>query len=128
MRPLDFPLLADENVHPDVVRTLAQEGHRITSVLDEGLQGRTDVEVLRHAHAQGRVVLTHDSDFGALVMGSGEPFTGIIYLRPGHISPAFVLEIVGALASVSTDVEAPFIVVAERKQATVKIRIRSRIA
>jgi predicted nuclease of predicted toxin-antitoxin system len=127
MKPLDFPLLADENVNPDVVRALAEEGHPITSVLAEGLGGRTDVEVLRHAHAEGRVVLTHDSDFGALVMGSGEPFTGIIYLRPGHISSAFVLDILRAVASVSTDVEAPFIVVAERKQAAVKIRIRSRV-
>lgn len=128
MKPLQFPLFADENIHPDVVRVLAEEGHRITSVIREGLGGRADLEVLRHAHSQGCVVLTHDSDFGKLVMGAGEPFTGIIYLRPGHISSGFVLEIVHAIESVITSVEPPFIVVAERKGDAVKIRMRSCVA
>ena len=95
MKPLDFPLLADENIHPDVVRALAAQGKDIRSVVTEGLTGKPDADVLHHAHAQGRVVLTHDSDFGALVYRSRQPFTGIIYARPGHISSAFVLATTG---------------------------------
>ena len=124
MRPLDFPLLADENIHPEVIRSLIQEGKDITSVIGEGLAGQTDADILRQAHAQHRAVLTHDGDFGTLVIGRRQPFTGIIYLRPGHISAAFVLETLRAIASTTTEVEPPFIVVAERKGEMVKVRIR----
>ncbi|WP_437305773.1 DUF5615 family PIN-like protein [Sorangium sp. So ce388] len=53
MRPLEFPLLADENIHRDVVRALLTRGKDVRSVLDEGMGGRDDVDVLRHAHRQG---------------------------------------------------------------------------
>ena len=124
MRPLDFPLLADENIHPEVIRSLIQEGNDVTSVIEEGLVGQADTVILRRAHAQHRAVVTHDGDFGTLATRRGEPFTGIIYLRPGHISAAFVLGILKAIASTTTEVEPPFIVVAERRGEMVKVRIR----
>jgi predicted nuclease of predicted toxin-antitoxin system len=34
-------------------------------------------------------VLTRDGDFGTLAIHAGEPVTGIVYLRPGHISALF---------------------------------------
>ena len=86
MRPLEFPLLADENINPEVVLGLRALGKDVATAVGEGLCGRTDVEVLRLAHTQGRVVLTHDSDFGTLAIHAGEPVTGIIYLRPGNIT------------------------------------------
>ncbi len=125
MRPLDFPLLADENIHPDVIRALVLPRKDVTSVVGDGLGGRSDAEILQHAHAQGRVILTHDADFGTLIIAQEKPFTGIIYLRPGHISAHYVLEVITAIASTPVDVEPPFIIVAERKADTVKVRIRS---
>jgi predicted nuclease of predicted toxin-antitoxin system len=59
MKPLGFPLLADENIHPDVVQALADQGKDIRSVQSEGLAGRRDVVILRHALPRGWVVLTH---------------------------------------------------------------------
>jgi predicted nuclease of predicted toxin-antitoxin system len=91
-RPFDFPLLADENIRPDVVVALASVGRNIRTVHEEHLTGASDVEILRRARALGRVVLAHDSDFGRLAIQSGEPIVGIICLRPGHISPAVVLQ------------------------------------
>jgi predicted nuclease of predicted toxin-antitoxin system len=125
MKPLDFPLLADENIHPDVVRALAAQGKDVRSVITEGLTGRPDVEVLRSAHAQGRVVLTHDSDFGTLVYRSRQPFTGVIYLRPGHISAAFVLDTIAVLETSTVEVTTPFLVVAERKDDSVRVKYRT---
>jgi predicted nuclease of predicted toxin-antitoxin system len=124
VKPLDFPLLADENIHPGVVRALATQGKDVRSVSTEGLTGRPDAEVLRHAHTEGRVVLTHDSDFGAIVYRSRQPFTGIIYLRPGHISAAFVLETIAALGASTVEVTTPFLVVAERKNDSVRVKYR----
>ncbi|WP_434048984.1 MULTISPECIES: DUF5615 family PIN-like protein [Sorangium] len=61
-------------------------------MVDEGMDGRGDVDLLRHAHREGRVTLTHDGDFGMLAYRGGEPFRGLIHLKPGHISSIFVLE------------------------------------
>jgi predicted nuclease of predicted toxin-antitoxin system len=124
VKPLDFPLLADENIHPEVVRCLAEEGKDVTSVVAEGLNGEDDSVVLSFAYARGRVVVTHDADFGSLAVHRGEPFIGIIHLRPGHVRAAFVLESVAALASIDADVGPPFVVVAERRGASVRIRQR----
>lgn len=40
MKPLEYPLLADENIHRDVVRTLLARNKDVRSVLDEGMAGR----------------------------------------------------------------------------------------
>jgi predicted nuclease of predicted toxin-antitoxin system len=76
------------------------------------------------AHADGRVVLAHDSDFGTLVITQDEPFAGIVYLRPGHIDPEFTIETLRTVAVQPLDVKPPFIVVAEQKARTVRIRLR----
>lgn len=124
MNPLEFPLLADENIHPDVVLFLRQQGCDIRSVVEKGLFGQSGLSVLRTAHADGRVVLTHDSDFATLVITQDEPFTGIVYLRPGHIHPAFTIQTLRTVAAQPLDAQPLFIVVAERKERTVQIRLR----
>lgn len=93
-------------------------------VLKGSPDGRIE-EILRYAHARGWVVMTHDSDFGTLAIRRGEPYTGIIYLRPGHIFPSFVLNVLEALDTVSLDMVLPFIVVAERREEIVRVRVRS---
>jgi predicted nuclease of predicted toxin-antitoxin system len=123
--PLDFPLLTDENIAPDVVAGLRARGLDLRTAWDEQLSGRPDVEILECAFAQGRVVLTHDMAFGRSAMRVGTSFIGIIYLRPGHVSAAFVLEIVDALRTSRVDVQPPFIAVAERQRATLRVRVRT---
>jgi predicted nuclease of predicted toxin-antitoxin system len=95
--PLDFPLLTDENIALDVVSGLRARGCDLRTARDEQLVGRSDVDVLERATAQGRVVVTHDLAFGRSAIRASAAFVGIIYLRPGHISAGFVLEIVDAL-------------------------------
>ncbi len=97
MRPLAFPGLADENIHPDVVVALVARGKDVVPAAARGLIGASDEAILAAAHAEGRVVLTHDADFGALAVRRGVPFTGIIHLRPGHILAAFVVGILDAI-------------------------------
>jgi predicted nuclease of predicted toxin-antitoxin system len=123
MKPLDYRLLADENIHPAVLRALADRGKDVCSVTDHGF-GLEDHEILAIAHTDRRVVLTHDSDFGTLAIRAGRPYTGIIYLRPGHIFASFVLEIIDAIDRADLDVQPPFILVAERKVVRIKIRLR----
>jgi len=123
LKALDFPLLADENIHPDVVTFLREAGLDVESVAEQGSFGLPDTNVLHQATETGRVVLTHDSDFGGLAL-MGEVFIGIIYLRPGHIRSDFTVKTLQAVRDKAPDVTPPFLLVAERTGDTVKIRVR----
>lgn len=125
MKPLDFPLLADENIHPEVVAALRLRGRDVRTVAALQLAGCPDREILRHAFALGRVVLTHDADFGALAIFAGEPYVGIVHLRPGHIRPEVVLQALHVLDSTVSDIESPFVVLVERRGASVRVRCRT---
>jgi len=123
MKALGFPLLADENVHPDVIVFLREAGLDVASVSEQGQFGLPDTQVLQQATEIGRVVLTHDSDFGGMAV-FGAKFIGIIYLRPGHIQADFTIKTLEAIRGKAPDVTPPFILVAERTGDTVKIRVR----
>lgn len=123
MKALSLALLADENIHPGVVATLRSQGRDVAYVR-EGHVGTSDREVLRLAVEQGRAVLTHDSDFGRLALLEEEPSVGIIYLRPGHIDPAFTLAMLAAIEVADIEVVPPFLLVAERREDSVRIRLR----
>ena len=123
MKALDFPLLADENVHPNVIGFLRKAGLDVVSVSEQGQYGLPDAQVLQQATEAGRVVLTHDSDFGGLAL-MGAKFIGIIYIRPGHIRTEFTARTIEAIRDHAPEVTPPFILVAERTGDVVKIRVR----
>ncbi len=123
MKALDFPLLADENVHPNVIAFLRKIGLDVDSIAEQGQFGLPDIQVLQQATESNRVVLTHDSDFGGMAV-FGAKFTGIIYLRPGHIRADFTIKTLEAIRDNAPGVTPPFILVAERTGDTVKIRVR----
>jgi predicted nuclease of predicted toxin-antitoxin system len=97
----------------------------VRSADEERLIGYGDGEVLKRATALHRVVVTHDLAFGKIDIRGGRSFVGIIYLRPGHISTAFILAIIDALRESSIDVQRPFMLVAERRQTTIRVRVRT---
>jgi predicted nuclease of predicted toxin-antitoxin system len=125
VKPLDFPLLIDENIGPDVVEGLRVRGCNLRTTAEERLTGRPDAEVLERATAQRRVVVTHDLGFGRAAIIAGAAFVGIVYLRPGHISSEFVLGVIDALRLSTVEVEPPFIAVAERQGTTIRVRART---
>jgi predicted nuclease of predicted toxin-antitoxin system len=92
---------------------------------DEGLIGSSDKDVLARAVQHGCAVVTHDLAFGHAAIAAGAAFVGIVYLRPGHISSTFVLEIVDAVIKSPVEITPPFILVAERREATVRVRVRT---
>jgi predicted nuclease of predicted toxin-antitoxin system len=120
----DFPLLTDENIDPDVVVHLRQEGFDVSDVIERGLNGAADLTLLRLAASEGRVVVTHDADFGTLAMHQGEPLIGLLYLRPAHIDPKFTIESLQAVLSADPDLEPPFILVVKRSRNKITIRVR----
>lgn len=128
MHPFAYPLLADESVSPDAITGLRHRGCDVVGVVEQGLAGSSDVVVLRSALGEGRVVLTHDSDFGTLAIRGGEPVVGVVYLRPGHIDAARVLELVDALRALDIDAQPAFLVVAQRRGEQVRVRLRHLVA
>ena len=91
---------------------------------ENGWQGSSDVDQLKRAYAEGRVVVTHDRDFGSLAIQKGEPTVGIVYLRPGHNDATFTIGNLQILLRDDPDLTPPFLVVAKRSGAFVNIRVR----
>jgi predicted nuclease of predicted toxin-antitoxin system len=120
----EFSLLADQNIHSDVVAHLRECQFDIVSVADLRLQGANDLTLIRLAFNQQRVVVTHDPDFGTLAILQGEPIVGILFLRPGHIRAEFTNATIDSVLSANLDVTPPFIVVAQRTVAGITIRVR----
>jgi predicted nuclease of predicted toxin-antitoxin system len=83
-----------------------------------------DLEIVEACRSRGRVVVTHDGDFGTLAVQQGVPVFGIVYLRPGHISPEFVLEMIDVLGRMDAEAEPPFIAVVVRRDGGVRVRMR----
>jgi predicted nuclease of predicted toxin-antitoxin system len=59
--------LADMGLAHSTVAFLRAQGHDAVHLRDQGLQRLEDVEIVQKARAEGRVVLTHDLDFGRIV-------------------------------------------------------------
>jgi len=74
-------LLTNENVSDTVVRTLRERGHDVLSA-KESMRSQPDEKLLARAQVEGRVLVTHDKDFGELAFGSRLPGEcGVILLR-----------------------------------------------
>lgn len=71
----------DQNFDRRLARPLRGQGHDVTVVGVDYPPGLPDPEVLAIANREGRIILTHDRDFGELVVSRHLPHAGIIYLR-----------------------------------------------
>lgn len=74
-------ILVDANLSPRVADALRSDGHDVEHVDDVGLGAASDPEVLAHARAHGRVVVSSDSDFGTLLARSGDSLPSFVLLR-----------------------------------------------
>jgi predicted nuclease of predicted toxin-antitoxin system len=70
----------DESCSPNLAPGLRLRGVDVTTSQDTGLLGRPDEDQLAHAHADGRILVTHDDDFMKL-NASGRSHSGIVYCR-----------------------------------------------
>ncbi len=124
MNLAEYPFLADENIHPEVIAHLRDSGFDLLSVIETGLIGSSDEEILQFAFEAGRIVLTHDSDFGTLALAYHQPIVGILYVRPGHIEPSFTIDSLTTILGRTFSVTPPFIIVGARQGQRVHIRAR----
>lgn len=84
-------LLANENFPGIAVEALRARGHDVKWVRTEA-PGISDIEVLKLAQKQNRILITFDKDFGELAFRSRKPAqNGIVLFRismptPKHVS------------------------------------------
>ena len=79
--------IVNENVSGTVIRTLRERGHDVLSV-KESMRGEQDRVILARARAEGRLLVTHDKDFGELAYRSRLPAEcGIVLFRLGGRDP-----------------------------------------
>lgn len=73
----------DEHIDAAVAAGLRLRGVDVTTAVEQELQGASDLQQLAFAHAQGRVLVTCDSDFIALSK-AGRPHAGIVFWPARH--------------------------------------------
>ncbi|NQT74256.1 MAG: DUF5615 family PIN-like protein [Chloroflexi bacterium] len=73
-------ILLDHDVYAATARFLKRLEHEVVSAAEAGCAQETDLKLLKTAHAQNRLFLTRDRDFGRLVFVE-EIGSGVIYLR-----------------------------------------------
>ena len=74
-------LFLDENLSPQHAAELRTEGHDAVAVIEVGLSGATDEQVLRFAVENGRVLITLDADFANVMRFPPEQTLGVIRLK-----------------------------------------------
>ena len=82
-------ILADANIHGEVVKRLRELSHDVTWVAERP-SDPGDVAVLDEANSQDRVLLTHDKGFGSLVVVLGLAHRGVIL---AEVAPGIDLQI-----------------------------------
>jgi predicted nuclease of predicted toxin-antitoxin system len=74
-------IMANENITASVIGRLRAAGHDVLSV-KETMRGAADPDVLSRAHAEQRLLITHDKDFGELAFRSDWPADcGVVLFR-----------------------------------------------
>jgi predicted nuclease of predicted toxin-antitoxin system len=77
--------LADEGCDFTVVRALRDAGFDVSAIC-EIVPRSTDSEILKPSHAENRILLTEDKDFGWLVFVSHADSAGVVLIRfPGKV-------------------------------------------
>jgi predicted nuclease of predicted toxin-antitoxin system len=114
--------LVDANLSPRVASLLASAGHDAVTVRDVGLASASDDDVLEHASSEERILVSHDTDFGALLAYRGLTAPSFILFRSSDpITPdEQAALIVANLEGLTGELEAGAIVVFARGRLRVR--------
>ena len=93
---------------------------------DIGLERELDSGVLRWALDHGRILLTHDTDFGELATLRNEPAYGIVLLRPGHGDTAVTIRQLATALDLEAPEEGPWMLTVDLRDGQPRARLRDR--
>ena len=95
--------LANMGISPRTVEQLRAWGHDAVHLYELGLERATDDEIIALARDQGRMVLTVDLDFAALLARSGANEPTVIIFRVEHATPAKLNRLLASLLNTFTE-------------------------
>ena len=113
--------LVDEALQNLVAYRLVAAGHDATHIRALGMQGAIDDDVLAYAADEQRVLVTADTDFGALRALSGAPVPSLLLRGVGDSTGERFDAIIRSLTVVEHDLASGAIVVIESD----RVRIRA---
>jgi predicted nuclease of predicted toxin-antitoxin system len=103
--------LADECCDFAVVRTLRAVGHDVSAV-SEFQQRSVDQQLMELAHAEGRILLTEDKDFGWLAHVRRTDNPGVILIRfPATARRTLAASVARVVAELGSKLAGSFVVV-----------------
>jgi len=82
--------LLDMGLARSTASFLRKQGYDAVHLRDQGLQRLDDRDIIDKARTEGRVILTHDLDFGRLVALSQNRLPSVITFRLSNMQPAQV--------------------------------------
>ena len=84
----------DENLPIEIIDEIRSLGHEADSIIDEGLKGFADTEILAAAKTSRRILLTMDKGIASVRVHPPEQFEGIVLFRPKRAGRGRTLEFV----------------------------------
>lgn len=73
--------LADENVFPNLVQKLREQGYDVKDVRESGLAGASDESIMRLALHEERALITFDKHFADILRYPPSSHYGVILIR-----------------------------------------------
>jgi predicted nuclease of predicted toxin-antitoxin system len=115
-------LLLDMNLAPQWCGVLAREGFEAVHWSTVGDGRATDSAIMAWARDNGRVVVTHDLDFGALLAATQADGPSVVQIRAQDALPdALAQLLVAALHQHETDLDTGALVVVDQAKARVRL-------
>lgn len=82
--------LFDMGISPKSASFLQMLGYEAVHLHDQGLERLPDSAILEKARREGRILLTHDLDFGVLMAASGSELPSVVVFRLRDMRPTNV--------------------------------------
>lgn len=89
----------DEDLPKSLVEALASAGYAARTVVQQGLQGSEDADLLARVVAAGEMLITADRGFGSAIDYPPGTHHGILVLRPGRESAAAYVNLLTEVVS-----------------------------
>jgi len=106
--------LVDESTGGKVAEALPKEGFDVLSVIED-MRRADDIEIIRRAFNEGRVIVTNDKDFGELIFRRRLASKGVILLRlEDESSENRIRVVMDVLTKLGGKLSGNFIVATER--------------
>jgi predicted nuclease of predicted toxin-antitoxin system len=115
-------LLIDQNIARRVAQLLRAAGHDAVHVADRGRSAAEDPEILELARGEGRILVSEDTDFGALLAELGADAPSFVLIRGAEpLTPdQQAALLIANLPTVAEALEAGAIVVFARRRVRVR--------